>query len=512
MSKRLTYVEVPLRVDGKLKTIKGVTKYTTCGEVLKMILQRDILSKHRTTMTSYGIFESSRGIERLLPGKSRVLKIMRTWGSATDYEFVLRIVNPVISLPKVSEAKRRKLSRVSQKKKVNEDNNKESNTCENFSTWNNDNKMKLSPKKACPLDNDIHKNTRVQEIYFSESDNTMREFVSTETLNRNIDLSETYVRDQSRGHIKHVSTNDVKTCTNVTRRSDISCDFVDSKNVTMTSHVNEVKYAVRKPLKSKSIETSYKPSTGSYNTRKTKREQRKQDTFHSTPCHNIKPRLKHNRASAVKHTILAQTIKYQISQMNQKEGKEAILQKYFADYLHYRSPQQNVEIIPDTRYRGRGDGAESHSDTESIRRGDGADDLDNDTFSDVGKMNCATSHASDMAEDDVDVTSDSGQEDADFDVAFIDETSEDDIPCSKKLVDYSLTDSDISEIAGNENENRSSVSSASEIIRSVFNENIHVDEDEEMESFMNTKLSDDISDEGLSSLGSDEEREKEYLV
>ena len=146
----------------------------------------------------------------------------------------------------------------------------------------------------------------------------------------------------------------------------------------------------------------------------------------------------------------------------------------------------------------------------------------------------ATDSNSYMAEVDLDVSGDSGQEDGDFDVAFLDENieafleehTEDYNNGLRKLVDYSLTESDISEIDADEQGDASDISeiegdkqndisnrsSTSDIIKHIFSDNVYVDEDDDMDSFMVTKLSDDISDEGLSSLGSEDDHEKEYIV
>ena len=69
---------------------------------------------------------------------------------------------------------------------------------------------------------------------------------------------------------------------------------------------------------------------------------------------------------------------------------------------------------------------------------------------------------------------------------------------SNKLVDYSMSD---------EEADTSSVNSRDFDVREFWKSGEEYNEDDAMDSFMNTKLRDDFSDEGLSSMGSDEEKE-----
>ena len=67
-----------------------------------------------------------------------------------------------------------------------------------------------------------------------------------------------------------------------------------------------------------------------------------------------------------------------------------------------------------------------------------------------------------------------------------------------KLVDYSISD---------EEADTSSVNSRDFDVREFWSTGEVYNEDDAMDSFMNSKLRDDFSDEGLSSMGSDEEKE-----
>jgi hypothetical protein len=228
--------------------------------------------------------------------------------------------------------------------------------------------------------------------------------------------------------------------------------------------------------------------------------------------------------------MLACDIASQVARMNSREGKDALLQKYFNDYITYRSPGYGHR---DSRYRERGDGAESIDEVFPLRQGDGLEFTPKARFL-----------KSEMLYSDSEDSADSGQEEfaTNFDNAFISDDSRiSDLNCNiplvspkcgnylvntncnnidvdqkkayvVRLVDYSLSedsivtdtsclDSSSSEADGNIVHN---VSSVSDIVKAVFNENMGDSEDDKIESFMKTKLYDNLSDDGLSSLGSDD--------
>ena len=61
-------------------------------------------------------------------------------------------------------------------------------------------------------------------------------------------------------------------------------------------------------------------------------------------------------------------------------------------------------------------------------------------------------------------------------------------------------------------DNPSNISSISDVVRNIFNSNSETTEDDEMDSFMKTKHFDEFSDEGLSSMESEHDEEKEFIV
>lgn len=467
--------EIPLTFGDNIRYVKGVTKYTTCSDVIKMILRKLDDVKENGGPEAFGIYESSRGIERLLPGKSRLLKVMRSWGMDDYYELVFRKVNPGFSVPKMSESKRRKLV-------------KRRDVIGKCST----------PAQKCSTAKYSHPHEFVRELYFKDdSDNSMDEFMSTvnqKNMAGILNFAES-VANNCINTLSSVSTFEISR--NVTGQSDDN-NMVYNQSVVSRKDVNNVKYAVRKSLKPKTCTvTSSDSSLEDLCTRSSRK----------TPLESsniVRRHTKEVHKTVKRHEKLATEIVSKIGRLNHKEGKEAILQKYFADYITYRSPTYKYR---DSRFRERGDGADSDDDFRLPRRGPVATP--------------ARRHQTPTCKLAMDDT-DSGHEDEvmNFDTAFIGEPHPPKEPVSDyadnceaagKLVDYSLSEddsllsdpSDISTVS----EHVHHVSSVSDIVKAVFNENKSGSEDDEMESFMKTKLYEDLSDEGLSSLGSDDEKE-----
>lgn len=488
--------EIPLTFGENIRYVKGVTKYTTCSDVIKMVLRKLDDGKENGGPEAYGIYESSRGIERLLPAKSKLLKVMRSWGMTDNYEFVFRKVNTKFPVPKLSETKRRKL--------VHKRRDLVSKAC---------------PSTRCSTSKYSHPNEFVKELYFNEdSDTSLEEFMSSVDQKNMAGILNFAgsVANSELNKLSSVSTCDISR--NVTGQSDDN-NMVYNQNVVSQKDVNHVKYAVRKTLKPKSCRISSSESS---------LEDACSRSSLKGPLESSNIIRRHTREShrAIKrHEKLATDIVNKVGRLNHKEGKEAILQKYFADYITYRSPAYKYR---DSRFRERGDGADSdcQDDCNGSRRVTGS-----------GLGYCPTparrpsTATSTLSLDDTD----SGHEDdsCNFDKAFIDEAllgSEDAFVSAEhetdtavvsndydtcdavgKLVDYSLSEedsilSDPSDISTC-SEHVHNVSSVSDIVKTVFNENKSGSEDDEMESFMNTKIYDDLSDEGLSSLGSDDEKE-----
>uniref|UniRef100_A0A3Q3K7J4 Ras-associating domain-containing protein n=1 Tax=Monopterus albus TaxID=43700 RepID=A0A3Q3K7J4_MONAL len=72
------------------KLVLGLSKRTTCADVVKVLLE-DQNSKHSfSTAQSYCIVEKWRGFERILPKKTKILRLWVAWGEEqTNVKFVL---------------------------------------------------------------------------------------------------------------------------------------------------------------------------------------------------------------------------------------------------------------------------------------------------------------------------------------------------------------------------------------------------------------------------------------
>ena len=97
-----------INLNGQTMCVKGVTQYTTCDDVIEMIF-------HNTSKSveSYAIFESSCGVERMLYGKERILKIVRSWGvEQNSFTLVLRELDNIKSNMATLSKARRKLRKM----------------------------------------------------------------------------------------------------------------------------------------------------------------------------------------------------------------------------------------------------------------------------------------------------------------------------------------------------------------------------------------------------------------
>ena len=82
MSRYTFRQEVPVHFDGNVLLVKNVTRYTTCSDVVHMLLLKSGLSVER--ISSYALFETTGDLERMLSGRTRIMKILRSWGCEKD--------------------------------------------------------------------------------------------------------------------------------------------------------------------------------------------------------------------------------------------------------------------------------------------------------------------------------------------------------------------------------------------------------------------------------------------
>ena len=82
MTRRIFRQEVPVHFDGTVWLVKNVTKYTTCSDVVHMLLLKSGLSVDRISF--YTLFETTGDLERMLSGRTRIMRTLRSWGCEKD--------------------------------------------------------------------------------------------------------------------------------------------------------------------------------------------------------------------------------------------------------------------------------------------------------------------------------------------------------------------------------------------------------------------------------------------
>ena len=97
-----------INLNGQTVCVKGVTRHTTCDDVIEMVFYNAPKSGE-----SYAIFESSYGVERMLYGKESVLKCVRSWGVEHNcFTLVLRKLDNIKSSMATLSKARRKLRKI----------------------------------------------------------------------------------------------------------------------------------------------------------------------------------------------------------------------------------------------------------------------------------------------------------------------------------------------------------------------------------------------------------------
>ena len=97
--------------DGKRRKLRGVTKYTTCDDIIKMVIQT--AAETKIDSAAFGVFECVNGVERLLSWKDNVLKVLRSWGSdGSKVELLVRRLGDVRSKMGKINGKKKRLTRL----------------------------------------------------------------------------------------------------------------------------------------------------------------------------------------------------------------------------------------------------------------------------------------------------------------------------------------------------------------------------------------------------------------
>ncbi len=84
-------LEIPIWIGGCQKWVNGLTKRTTCDDVIHALLRHDRNSNAFVDVSSYVIYERWRDVERPLRGRTKLLKVWRAWGAdCRNVKFFLR--------------------------------------------------------------------------------------------------------------------------------------------------------------------------------------------------------------------------------------------------------------------------------------------------------------------------------------------------------------------------------------------------------------------------------------
>ncbi|KAL3842700.1 hypothetical protein ACJMK2_020688 [Sinanodonta woodiana] len=80
--KKKKLYEVHILLSAKDHVIKNVTRNSTCDDVIKSLHRHINIDKENGHM--YALYESMYGVDRELPGKTKIYKLLRAWGSNKD--------------------------------------------------------------------------------------------------------------------------------------------------------------------------------------------------------------------------------------------------------------------------------------------------------------------------------------------------------------------------------------------------------------------------------------------
>ena len=129
---------IVVQLHGRVINVPDLTRFTTCDDVVEMVLYDSA-----EISSSYGIYESSCGIERRLSGRESIVKVVRSWGvDKKKFRLVVRKTENVNHNVATAAHARRKLQkmRVEQARRAE---NKERTTRANL---NKDSKKEMKSK------------------------------------------------------------------------------------------------------------------------------------------------------------------------------------------------------------------------------------------------------------------------------------------------------------------------------------------------------------------------------
>ena len=108
MSDNPEVVELPVWLGGCEKWVTGLTKRTTCDDVLYALLHHEGNPNDCVDVSSFAIFERWREVERPLRGRTKILKVWRAWGEegSTVRFSVRKLETPLDTSSEVAKTKR----------------------------------------------------------------------------------------------------------------------------------------------------------------------------------------------------------------------------------------------------------------------------------------------------------------------------------------------------------------------------------------------------------------------
>lgn len=110
-SESVTEIEIPIWVKGTQKWVTGLTKRTTCDDVIYALMYQEGLHEHVNT-SAYAIFEKWREVERPLQGRTKIVKVWRTWGAEqNNVHLSMRRIDELEYSGEFSLTRRKKRSR-----------------------------------------------------------------------------------------------------------------------------------------------------------------------------------------------------------------------------------------------------------------------------------------------------------------------------------------------------------------------------------------------------------------
>ena len=90
-------LEIPVWLGGCEKWVTGLTKRTTCDDIIYALLCHDNNPNEGIDVQNYAVYERWRDMERPLRGRTKILKVWRAWGTEChNVRFYMRKVENVL--------------------------------------------------------------------------------------------------------------------------------------------------------------------------------------------------------------------------------------------------------------------------------------------------------------------------------------------------------------------------------------------------------------------------------